>query len=210
MENDIAGKIVYWRNQSIYLNITNRCTNNCLFCVRKYQTGVFGFNLQLEKEPTKEEILNAINQINLEGFNEIVFTGFGEPLVRLNLVLELIKELKKQHPQKNIRIDTNGLVGIYFPKRNVAEELKEARLDAISISLNAENSEIYDKICRPTTGSNSYQKLVDFITSCKDKFETKLTVVDIPQIDITICSKFAEKLNLPLKIRQYSGPEIDV
>ena len=48
--------LTYWRGTSFYINPTARCTNNCLFCVRQFSEGVFGFNLELGADPTPEEL----------------------------------------------------------------------------------------------------------------------------------------------------------
>ncbi|MHA1245673.1 MAG: radical SAM protein [Candidatus Heimdallarchaeota archaeon] len=89
------GALVYWKNTSLYLNITNRCSNDCLFCVRNYRQGVYGFNLKLEKDPTENEIMDAIKQELSRDFAELVFTGFGEPLLRLDLVCNIAKQVKQ-------------------------------------------------------------------------------------------------------------------
>ena len=80
--------IVYWLENNLYLNITNKCSNNCYFCLRNFFDGVRGFNLKLEKEPTISEIIAELeNVINRRNWREIVFCGFGEPLERLDCVL---------------------------------------------------------------------------------------------------------------------------
>jgi TatD family-associated radical SAM protein len=201
------GTLVYWKKTSLYLNITNTCSNNCLFCVRNYRQGVYGFNLQLKKEPTEKEIMGAIKKVLSRDFTELVFTGFGEPLLRLDLVCRIAKQVKKLTNNKlSIRIDTNGLADLAFPEINVLEKLFEAKIDKLSISLNAENAEKYLKICKPIYGYESYDSLLSFAEKAKKNFEVRFTVVGIPQVDINACQQIADEMNIPLVIRPYSGP----
>lgn len=202
--------LVYWRDSSIYLNITNKCTNNCIFCVRNYQNGVFGFNLKLDHEPSKKEILNSFTEIISEKFQEVVFTGFGEPLARLDLVCSLAQEIKKIKKEILIRIDTNGLGELINPGIDVIQKLRDGKIDALSISLNAENAEKYLQICKPKFGFESFKAILDFTSKAKQFFKLRFTVVAIPQIDITVCKQIADEFDIPLKIRHYSGPEITI
>ncbi|HUU76841.1 MAG TPA: TatD family nuclease-associated radical SAM protein [candidate division Zixibacteria bacterium] len=200
--------LVYWRDSSIYLNITNKCTNNCIFCVRNFQIGVFGFNLKLDHEPSKKEILDSFTEVISEKFQEVVFTGFGEPLTRLNLVCNLAQEIKKIKKEIFIRIDTNGLGELINPGIDVIQKLRDGKIDALSISLNAENAEKYLKICKSKFGYESFKAILDFTSKAKQFFNLRFTVVDIPQIDIIACKQIADNFDIPLKIRHYSGPEL--
>src|SRR3989338_7644158 len=102
--------IAYPIGDSLYLNITNRCTNQCDFCIR-YKSRLFNqkYPLWLEKEPSVEEIMEAISDPSK--YKQIVFAGYGEPLIRLDTVKEVSQKLKTgngQNGQLEIRIDTNG------------------------------------------------------------------------------------------------------
>jgi TatD DNase family protein len=56
-------RIAYKIRDSLYLNITNRCTNACGFCIRNRPGElVKGHNLWLEKEPSVEDILKAVGE----------------------------------------------------------------------------------------------------------------------------------------------------
>lgn len=90
MSSEKYASIVYWLGENLYLNITNKCSNNCYFCLRNFRDGVGGFNLKLGKEPSVNEVINELRKVvNLKNWNEIVFCGFGEPLERLDCVLEI-------------------------------------------------------------------------------------------------------------------------
>ena len=202
--------IVYWMRDSLYINITNKCTNDCVFCVRNYRDGVYGFNLTLDYEPSPKEILEKLFPLISSKYKEIVFTGFGEPLTRLDDVCYISKEIKSKYPELSIRIDTNGLGELINPNDDVIQRLTQAGVNALSISLNAENREKYNKICKPSFGLESFDAILSFAKKAVDHFSVVFTVVEIPQIDLDTCKEIAEKMNIQLKIRGYSGPEVIV
>jgi cyclic pyranopterin phosphate synthase len=195
--------IVYWLGNSIYLNITNRCPNSCYFCFRKFKTGIKEFNLKLEKEPTSEEVIEELRKaINRKNWSEVVFCGFGEPLERLDLVLEATRWLKK-HYWKTVRVDTNGQGYLLNKGRNVARELKEAGVDKVSVSLNAHNKETYNQICKPVF-EDTYENVVEFIKKAKEEdIETEATAVTIPEVEITKVKELAERMGVKFTVRQY-------
>lgn len=183
-----------WGN--LYLNITNRCTNACTFCIR-YQTDVlWGYNLKLDGEPTVEEIVEAIGDPTR--YREVVFCGYGEPTIRLDVVKEVGARIRRAGGR--VRIDTNGQGNLIW-NRNVAPELREA-VDAVSVSLNAHDAETYDRICRPTRGGGVFQHVLSFITECKKAGLTvTASVVDVPGIDLARAQALAEALGVPLRVR---------
>ena len=106
--------VVYWlpnedgKRFSLYLNITNSCSNNCYFCFRNFKNGVREFNLKLRGEPSSDELIKELEKvINKKNWKEVVFCGFGEPLERLNCVLEVTRWVRK-YSGKVVRVDTNG------------------------------------------------------------------------------------------------------
>ncbi|MFH1710596.1 MAG: TatD family nuclease-associated radical SAM protein, partial [bacterium] len=154
--------ITYQIGNSLYLNITNRCTSKCAFCIR-YKTKLFNskHELWLKKEPTTKEIIEAVN--DPAKYKEIVFCGYGEPLIRLGAVMEVCKWLKDKGAK--VRIDTNGHANLTH-KRNIVPEL-EGLVDSISISLNAQNRKVYNEICRPDFGEASFDAIIEFAKECK-------------------------------------------
>ena len=191
--------IAYKLGDSLYLNITNRCTNACSFCIR-YKTHTFHgkYKLWLDYEPT-DEILKAIGDPSQ--YKEIVFCGYGEPLIRLETIKEVSKKLKALGA--SIRIDTNGHANLFYG-RNILPELKDL-VDFMSISLNAESEEAYMKICNPFWGKRSFGAVLDFAKEAK-KYIPKLevTVVDLPQlIDIKKAKELVKSLGVPFRVRSY-------
>jgi len=195
--------IVYWLGNSLYLNITNRCPNSCYFCFRRFKNGIQDFNLKLEKEPTTEEVIEELQKALNRGFwSEIVFCGFGEPLERLNLVLEVTRWVK-EHSQKTVRVDTNGQGYLLNKGRDVIRELKEASVDKVSVSLNAHNKETYNQICKPVS-EDAYEHVLEFIKKAKEAgLETEATAVTISEIEISKVKELAENMGVKFSVREY-------
>jgi TatD family-associated radical SAM protein len=181
--------IVYEAHGNLYLNITNRCTAECVFCLKRYSDGVYGYNLRLSKEPKLPEILNELSKLELSRYREVVFTGFGEPLVRLDDVLEITKWLANRGIP--VRLDTIGHARLLYPDRNVAKELAESGIKVVSISLNAQDADTYNQLCDPKY-IKAYEKMLEFAKDVsKAGMELRFTVVKLPVVDIEKCKKIA-------------------
>lgn len=195
--------IVYEAHGNLYLNITNRCTAECVFCLKRYSDGVYGYNLRLSKEPKLPEILNELSKLELSRYREVVFTGFGEPLVRLDDVLEITKWLANRGIP--VRLDTIGHARLLYPDRNVAKELAAAGMKVVSISLNAQDADTYNQLCDPKY-IKAYEKMLEFAKDVsKAGMELRFTVVNLPVVDIEKCKKIAKEYCADLKVRGYGG-----
>jgi cyclic pyranopterin phosphate synthase len=195
--------VVYWLGNSLYLNVTNRCSNSCYFCFRRYKKGIREFNLKLEKEPTTEAVIEELQKlINRKNWSEVVFCGFGEPLERLDLVLEVTRWIKK-HYWKTVRVDTNGQGYLLNRGRDVARELKEAGVDKVSVSLNAHSKETYNQVCKPVF-RDAYENVLEFIKKAKEEgLETEATAVTIPEVDLAKVKELAENMGVKFSAREY-------
>ena len=196
-------RIVYWIDNNLYINITNRCSNNCYFCFRKFKNGIKEFNLKLEKEPTLEEVKKELQaNLNKKNWNEVVFCGFGEPLERLDIVLEISKWLKKKDTEV-VRVDTNGQGYLLNNNRDVVKELKEAGINKVRVSLNTHNKVTYNEVCNPNF-ENAYEKILEFIQkSLKENIETEVTAVTIPEVELIKVREIAERMGAKFSTRQY-------
>lgn len=195
-------KIAYPIRNSLYLNITNRCTNNCIFCVRSLTDFVCGHNLKLSHEPAQNEIIQSI--ANSASYKEVVFCGYGEPLTRLDEVLHISRYLSKRNVP--VRIVTNGH-GNLIHQRNIVPELA-GLVSAVSISLNTENEEKYLSICRPQFGEGTYKEIKKFILECKKYIpHVEITALDMDGVNITECEKIArDELGVSFRKRRYNHP----
>ena len=197
--------IVYWLGDSLYLNITNKCSNRCYFCIRNFTNGIAGFKLKLDHEPNSKEVIRHLtNHINRKHWKEVVFCGFGEPTANLECLLEVAKWISKYHTMP-IRVDTNGHGYLLNPKREVIKEMRIAGVTKISVSLNAAEKEIYERICRPKF-KKAFEEAVNFIEKAKKFFRVEVTAVKIPELDIEKFKKFASSLGVSVRLREYIQP----
>ena len=199
--------VVYWLGENLYLNITNKCPNNCYFCLRNFRDGVGGFNLKLEREPSTSEIIAELeNYINKRNWKEIVFCGFGEPFERLDCILEISSWIRRHYGKiVTIRVDTNGQAFLLNEGRYVVKELKMAGVDKVSVSLNAHNKETYNQICRPTF-ENAFESILEFIEKTKKLLEVEVTAVRIPEVDLQAVEEIARRMGVKFRVRDYIQP----
>ena len=196
---DQSTKIAYQIRDSLYLNITNRCTNSCMFCAKFDDFVVKGHELKLDHEPSVAEVIQAIGDPSR--YTEVVFCGYGEPLLRLELIKEIATWLK-QHSVK-VRINSDGQANLVHG-RNVLPELK-GLVDSISISLNAANPVDYQRLCQSTFGNDSYQAVKDFLQQAGSYIpEVTATAVTYPGIDIAACEMVAKQLGVEFRAREYN------
>lgn len=191
-EHEIAYKI----RESLYLNITNRCTSRCAFCAKFHSDYVKGHNLKLSAEPSEQELRSAIG--DPAKYKEIVFCGYGEPLVRLDLVKSLAAWIKSQGGR--VRINTNGH-GNAIHKRDVLPELA-GLVDSVSISLNAHDAETYNRICQPAF-KDAYSAVLEFIKEAKKHIpDVQATVVTAEGVDVKRCEEISVELGVKLRVRK--------
>ncbi|MGQ9624219.1 MAG: TatD family nuclease-associated radical SAM protein [Candidatus Bathycorpusculaceae bacterium] len=196
--------IVYWLENTLYLNVTNKCHNNCYFCLKNFMNGVGGFNLKLQNEPSIDEVIRELqNFINMRNWKEIVCCGFGEPLERLDCILEVAKWIRQYYGKiVDIRVDTNGQGFLLNKNRDVLSELKEAGVNKVSVSLNAHNKETYNQICRPTF-SEAFDTILEFIKKAKEKFDVEITAVAVPEVNMEKIEEISREIAVRFRRREY-------
>ena len=196
--------IVYTYGNKIYLNITNACPCNCEFCVRNNTDGLGDMgSLWLSHEPSFEEIRDAIDSFDFSGYSDVVFCGFGEPTCALEKLLKTAKYLKDTKNVK-IRLNTNGLSDL-INKSDCTAERMVGLIDSVSVSLNASDAEKYEKIVKPSFGTNSFDAMIKFTKDCQKYIPSvKVTVVDtIGEDEIEKCRKLCEQNGIELRVRTY-------
>lgn len=191
---------VYQVGGKNYINLTNRCNNACDFCIRQNKVGIPGLSLWLEKEPEAGEV---IAQLDAAGRGDVVFCGYGEPTLRLDVLKEVAAYVKSYGGK--VRVNTNGLANREYG-RDVVPEL-EKLVDVMSISLNEASAEKYDAVCHSIYGPAAFDEMLDFARRCAGtRMDTVLSVVDVisPE-DIAVCREIAEKVGARLRVREYSA-----
>ena len=196
--------ITYEVGSGLYINLTNRCNNRCVFCVRDEESkGGYG-DLWLEREPEIEEICTDIAKRDISKYSEIVFCGFGEPTMRLDAVCAVADFIKEHYIETPIRLNTNGLANAYYNK-DITPSLA-GRIDTVSISLNTPDAEKYEKICRPFCKDKAHGAVIDFGKKAKEHVKRVIfTVVGttISDDEIEKCRSIAEECGVSFRVREF-------
>ena len=191
---------------SLYINMTNRCDCHCVFCIRDQDASALG-ELWLDKEPTREQVLEEILSQDLSQYAEIVFCGYGEPTCRADDMFWICDQLRAagREDLPPIRLNTNGH-GSLINHRDIAPEM-QGRLDAVSVSLNGSNEEEYLRLTRPGAGGQAWEAMLDFVRQAA-KFVPRVmvSIVDYdksPQ-EIEACRQLAESLGAAFRVRPFA------
>lgn len=202
--------ITYEDGSGLYVNLTNRCSNSCDFCVRTLRDEgkleshgdlLYG-DLWLDREPSSAEVIADIARRDLSKYSELVFCGYGEPTERLDTLLEAARAVKK-YSDIPIRVNTNGHASLIAGK-DVSAEF-EGAVDVVSISLNCADAGDYVKLCHPVFGEAAFEGLTDFAAKVRPHVKKVImTVVEttISDKDIDRCRAIAEKAGAELRIRE--------
>jgi TatD DNase family protein len=191
-------QIAYRLKNSLYLNITIRCNADCIFCDRKGEAIVKGHNLKIEKEPSAGEVIDAIGIP--KNHEEIVFCGYGEPTIRLDVIKEVARWVKEQGGKVRLNTDGHGSV---INHRNIVPELV-GLIDTVSISLNSIDPAQYGELMR-LDGEKYHGAMVEFARECvKQLPEVVMTVVGMREIDIASAKDFVDKnIGAKFRVRPY-------
>ncbi len=196
-EEEFHSIIAYRLHGNCYLNITSQCTLRCGFCPKYNRTWeVQSYDLRLHREPTVEEVLEAIGDPG--EFKEIVFCGLGEPTIRLDALLAIARALKEQGAR--VRVNTDGLANLR-EGRDVTPELAEV-VDSLSISMNAQDAAVYNEHTKPRL-RGAFPAMLEFARLAHERgIEVTLTAIDgLEGVDIDACREMAESLGVKFRRR---------
>lgn len=196
MKPDLS--FTYQIGQSLYVNVTNRCNADCIFCDRKGEAVINGYNLKMKKseEPDAEAYIKEIG--DPKSYKEIVFCGYGEPTIRWDVVKQVAKYIKENGG--STRMNTDGH-GNFINKRNITPELK-GLIDTVSISLNSTDPEQYGKLMR--VDPSMHGEMLDFAKKAKEFTHVVLSIVGLNEVDSEAAKKFvAEEVGVDFREREY-------
>ncbi|MEG0251406.1 MAG: TatD family nuclease-associated radical SAM protein [Christensenellaceae bacterium] len=187
----------YKIGKDTYINLTNKCTNDCDFCVRRNGQGVGGYELWLQKEPTAQQVIELLKQDK----TDVVFCGFGEPTIKIDELKQIAQYVKDYGGR--VRINTNGHASIYHG-RDIAAELV-GLVDEVSISLNEADAKKYDLVVHSIYGEDGFRHMIDFARACiKNGISVTFSVVDvISKEDIETCAAIAKDVGAKFRVRTY-------
>lgn len=204
--------------KTVYVNLTNACTNSCVFCLRSQKDDVCGAQMWHDDKFTLDDVIKQFEDFCIPHLQpisnkereeivtpkEVVFCGYGEPFLKKDMMKEFAQYLRKNYPEIKIRVNTNGHANAIY-KYNVAEEFK-GLLDEASISLNSDNAEQYNEICQPKI-ENAYEEVKKFITACNNAgIKTVASIVtgfDNREINTENCEKIANSLGADFRNREF-------
>ena len=196
---------LYALDGNLYVNLTNKCSNGCDFCVRNERESYYGYYLWLQNgDPTAEKVMAVVTggqAGSLSQYKEVVFCGFGEPTYKMTEMLQLCDFFHARGLKT--RLNTNGQ-GNLINKRDITPDLKN-KIDLVNVSLNASCAEKYQPICRSQFGESAFAAIVEFAKLCrKNGVACRFSIVDcIGEEEIEACKRLAESVKIPLYIREY-------
>ena len=193
---------VYELDGNVYINLTNKCSNGCEFCVRNERASYYGNYLWIKHgDPTAEKVIAELEKKDVSAYKELVFCGFGEPTYKMG-EMTAVAEYAHSRGLKT-RLNTNGQ-GNLINKRDIVPELK-GKIDLVNVSLNAPDAESYQKICHSQYRLDAFPALVEFAKSCvKNGVACRFSVVDcIGAEAVESCRRLAESEGVPLYVRKY-------
>ena len=116
---------------SLRITITNRCNENCLYC---HHDGM----VTSKDEMTSDELYTICKIAKKIGVRKIRLSG-GDPLIRKDIV-EIVEKIASLD-FKDISLTTNGVLLDQY-----AQDLKNAGLDRVNVSLDTLDKETYKKV----------------------------------------------------------------
>ncbi|MCL2814502.1 MAG: TatD family nuclease-associated radical SAM protein [Oscillospiraceae bacterium] len=193
--------ITYTVGGGLYINMTNRCTCDCDFCLRNKISAVGeSESLWLDCEPSREEVLESVVSRVLSGFDEVVFCGFGEPMIRFDDLFWVARQIKQIMPSMPIRVNTNGHANM-IAGCDITPQMANI-IDRLSVSLNRSDAEAYNLHVRSVFGARAFDGMLDFVKRAKNYAEITLTVVDVLLPDeLENCRKIAEDMGVGFRVR---------
>lgn len=201
--------LAYVLEGKIYINLTNHCTNDCVFCLRKDKDDVCGQKLWLENEDFEaDEVIEQIENIKKQNSknlsSEIIFCGYGEPLMKFEILKQVAKYIKQKYPQTKIRVNTNGHANFVY-KRNIVPELK-GLVDEFSVSLNGADEIEYNKLSQPKF-NGAYEEVKNFIKAChNENINVVASVVEGykgQHLNLEKCEQIAIELGAKFRVREW-------
>ncbi len=118
---------------SLRITLTNRCNVNCLYC---HHDGM----VKSKDEMTADELYTICKVAKKIGVKKIRLSG-GEPLLKKDIV-EIVQKIASLD-FKDISMTTNGIL-----LEKYAQELKDAGLDRVNVSLDTLNRETFEFITK--------------------------------------------------------------
>lgn len=203
-------RVVYRYGNGLYVNLTNTCPTACSFCIKTvWKMDFRGTNLNLggvEPQPAQIAALAAL-AYNEDPFRELVFCGYGEPVMRLDALIETARLIKTGAAapvpsSMRIRLNTNGLGNLVW-KRNIVPELK-GLFDSVHVSINASEPLRWARIMRPEPryAEAGFESVKDFTREAARLLpETVASIIECDADEMRAFEKLALELGAATRVR---------
>jgi len=197
--------LVYILDDKIYINLTNMCTNDCIFCIRRLKDDVVGSDMWLKTERNSaSDVIEQLKKFEDKMSDVVTFCGYGEPTMKLEVLKEVAKYIKANYPNTYTKVNTNGH-GNVINKKNILPELK-GLIDEFSISLNAQDEDLYNELCQPKI-DNAYSTMKNFAKSATNEgFKTTMSIVSGYKdynVDVALCEDIANSAKAQFRNREW-------
>ncbi len=174
------------------ISVIDKCNFKCTYCIPE------GMTETVNRSMDYNEIIALARALAEVGVKKIKITG-GEPLLRKDII-KIIKEIKRTQGIEQVTLTTNG----YFLEKYL-DELYEAKIDGINISMDAVDKKLFyeitgvDRADEIIRGIQKTQRLgmqnikinCVLIKGCNESQYLKLVQF---AMDYDICVKFIEMM----------------
>jgi TatD family-associated radical SAM protein len=185
-------------DQRLFVQVTDRCTLECRFCPRsRYDFHLGDWDLELPERPGAAELIAQIG--DPRPYREVVFSGLGEPTLRLNLLLEVAAEVKRRGGR--VHLETDGLANLVHD-RDIPPRLA-GHVDSVTVSMNAQDPRLYEHLCRPNL-PGSFAAMQRFTGQLLDHVpQVSVSAIEgVQGVDMEACARLAHDLGAGFSPRQ--------
>lgn len=204
----------YTLRGGLYLGLTNRTNSEATFLSARGPSFTMpedsGFEMAIGEEPQAEKLAALINEaytkmddLGSMGENDpgVAFAGAGDPLLRLDVLLETIDLLKALRNGIAFRVKTWGLVDSAVTQQLIRamspgdeDRRRETRLAKVSVCLPCSNPLQYAELVGPTNGK-SFGDVCSFVAELSEAgIAVECTAVSRPDVDVEAIRKLAISL----------------
>jgi len=150
----------------------------------------------MDHRPDAREVIAAVGDPTR--YSRVVFSGLGEPTLRMNVLLAVAADIKARGGL--VQVITDGLANLVHD-RDVLASMKGS-VDALSVSMNAQDEATYERICRPNL-PGSFQAMFRFLREAPRSVpEVTATAIEgLPGVDIAACERLAAEAGVGFRKR---------
>ena len=171
---------------SLRITLTNRCNVNCLYC---HHDGM----VRSSDEMTADELYTICKIAKKIGVRKIRLSG-GEPLLKKDIV-EIVEKIASLD-FKDISMTTNGIL-----LEKYAQELKDAGLDRVNVSLDTLDRETFEFITKKDYLEDAKRGILKAVEVGLYPVKINMVIMkDINQDEIDDMFKFCKENDIVLQL----------